>query len=64
MTEVNSNYFYLTFGSGLSTDFISLSFSTAIGLETGSGQHLKNQKIAITLELYPGAKKNRGRRTS
>jgi len=64
MTEVNSNYFYLTFGSGLCTDFISLSFSTAIGLETGSGQHLKNQKIAITLELYPGAKKNRGRRTS
>ncbi|MDD8030949.1 MAG: hypothetical protein PHQ25_03010 [Acidobacteriota bacterium] len=60
MTEVSSTYFFLTFGSGISTDLMALSFSTAIGLETGSGQHLKHQRISITLEFYPDLRKTSG----
>jgi hypothetical protein len=60
MTEVSSTYFYLTFGSGISSDLLALSFSTAIGLERGSGQHLKHQKISITLEFYPDFRKPKG----
>ena len=53
MKDISSTYYYLTFGSGLGNDHFVLSFSTAIGFEHGSGHHLKNQKIAVTLDLNP-----------
>ena len=57
MTDITSTYYYLTFGSGISSDAFSLTFATAIGLEKGSGHNLKNQKISITLSFYPDLKK-------
>jgi len=54
MTDISSTYYYLTFGSGFGNESFVLTFSTAIGFEHGSGQNLKNQKIAVTLDLYPG----------
>lgn len=57
MTDVSSTYYYLTFGSGIRSDSVSLTFSTAIGLEKGSGQSLKNQKVSITLDFHPDLKK-------
>ncbi|HRD02095.1 MAG TPA: hypothetical protein PLP57_05555 [Candidatus Saccharicenans sp.] len=53
MTDISSTYYYLTFGSGFGNDSFVLSFSTAIGFEHGSGYNLKNQKIAVTLDIYP-----------
>ena len=53
MKDISSTYYYLTFGSGLGNDYFVLSFSTAIGFEHGSGHHLKNQKIVVTLDLNP-----------
>jgi len=53
MTDISSTYYYLTFGSGFGNESLSLTFSTAIGFEHGSGHNLKNQKIAVTLDLYP-----------
>lgn len=57
-TEYKSNYIYLTFGSGIRNEICRLSFSSAIGLESGSGKKLKRQKIAITLDINPGSDKN------
>jgi len=57
MTDISSTYYYLTFGSGLSSDSFSLTFGTAIGFERGSGQKLKNQKVSITLDFYPDLKR-------
>jgi len=53
MKDISSTYYYLTFGSGLGNDYFILTFSTAIGFEHGSGHHLKNQQIAVTLDLNP-----------
>ncbi|MGQ9800786.1 MAG: hypothetical protein ACUVRL_03875 [Candidatus Saccharicenans sp.] len=58
VAEYKSTYFYLTFGSGFGNEIFRLGFSTAIGLESGSGQKLKRQKIAVTLDFFPGPKKN------
>lgn len=56
-TEPESTYYYLTFGSGLGNEYWRLSFSTALGLESGSGHKLKRQKVSVTLELYPHHRK-------
>ncbi|MGB9906999.1 MAG: outer membrane protein transport protein [Candidatus Saccharicenans sp.] len=59
--EYKSTYLFLTFGSGIGNEIFRLSFSSALGLESGSGQKLKRQKIAVTLDVYPGPKKNRAK---
>ena len=51
MTDVRSNYYYLTFGSGMGNADFLLTFSTAIGLEKGSGNNLANQKVCLSLQL-------------
>lgn len=56
-----STYYLLTFGSGLKNERIGLSFSAALGLESGSGHSLKRHKIAITLDFNPDLKKNSGK---
>lgn len=53
MTDVRSNYYYITFGSGMGNADFLLTFSTAIGLEKGSGHHLTNQKVCLSLQLRP-----------
>ena len=58
IAEHKSTYVFLTFGSGIGNEIFRLSFSTAIGLESGSGQKLKRQKIALTLDIHPGPRKN------
>lgn len=59
--EVRSTYYFLTFGSGLKNELLGLSFSAALGLESGSGHALKRHKLAITLDFYPDLKKNSGK---
>lgn len=56
--EVRSTYYLLTFGSGLKNELFGLSFSTALGLESGSGHTLKRHKLAITLDFHPELKKD------
>ncbi|MDI6845056.1 MAG: hypothetical protein QME28_02850 [Candidatus Saccharicenans sp.] len=51
--EVRSTYYYLTFGSGAGNESFRLTFSTALAFESGSGNHLKRNKISLTLDLYP-----------
>lgn len=58
VAESKSNYIFLTFGSGIGNEIFQLSFSTAIGLESGSGQKLKRQKIALTMDIHPRSRKN------
>lgn len=58
--EVRSTYYFLTFGSGLQSELLGLSFSAALGLESGSGHALKRHKLAITLDFHPDLKKNSG----
>lgn len=56
--EVRSTYYFLTFGSGLKNELLGLSFSTALGLESGSGHALKRHKISVTLDFHPDLKKD------
>jgi len=55
--DPGSTYYYLTFGSGFGNASWRLSFSTALGLESGSGHKLKRQKISVTLDFYPRVKR-------
>lgn len=56
--EVRSTYYFLTFGSGLKNELLGLSFSAALGMESGSGHALKRHTLAITLDFHPDLKKN------
>lgn len=56
--DFKSTYYYLTFGSGLGNEILSLSFSAALGIESGTGHHLKRHRILITFDFSPDIKQN------